>query len=237
MLRKTADIPECIEELNRLRAKAKTKTKRKELSNYKGVKGPSLLASLELDLVNCVIVDVLHLVFLDVCRLFLKQFFEDATQTVEITSPNQPKQIKKIRSPYYMDNECKEMLNNRLSLIKTPSSISRPFKSLFEIANFKSKEFENFLFFTSYFTLIDVLDEPYFSHFMLLNSAAHKLYSKTASAADVEKTKFEIDLFMKALNESDYSDAFFKYNCHCLPHLYEDRVNFCEPLSRYNAYG
>ena len=35
----------------------------------------------------------------------------------------------------------------------------------------------------------------------------------------------------------NFSDAFYKYNCHCLPHLYEDRKYFNEPLSRYNAYG
>ena len=232
-LRKTEDIPSCIDELKKLRAGAKTKTQKKELTNYKGVKGPSLLADLELDLVNCVILDVMHLAFLGVCRLFLSQFYEDAFRTVETKA----KQSKRVRNPYYLDPECKEVLNNRLSELKTPSSISRPFRSFDDLANFKAKEFENFLFFGSYFTMLDVLQQPYFGHLMLLNSAIHKVYSKTASSDDVEKAKFEIDLFVKSLDALEYGDAFYKYNTHCLPHLYEDRVNFGQPLSRYNAYG
>ena len=239
-LRRTGDIPAYIDELKKRQANARTKTERNALTNYRGVKGPSLLAELKLDLVNVVILDVMHLVFLGVCRLMVTQFYEDAFKNVPVGPPprsGQAQKFKRVSNPYYLNSECKEVLNNRLSEIKTPSSISRPFRSLVDLANFKAKEFENFLFFSSYFALLEVLDEPYFGHLMLLNSAIHKLYSKTASPENVEKAKFEIDLFLACFEKLNFADAFFKYNCHCLPHLCEDRKYFNEPLSRYNAYG
>lgn len=239
-LRRTSDIPVYIEALRKQQAAARNKTQRNLLTNYRGVKGPSLLAELNLDLVNVVILDIMHLVFLGVCRLMVTQFCEDAFKSVPVGPPprsGQAQKFKRVTNPYYLNKECKEVLDNRLSEIKTPSSISRPFRSLVDLANFKAKEFENFLFFSSYFALLDVLEEPYFGHLMLLNSAIHKLYSKMATPEDVEKAKFELDLFLACFEKLNFSDAFFKYNCHSLLHLYEDRKYFNEPLSRYNAYG
>jgi hypothetical protein len=145
-----------------------------------------------------------------------------------------PKKFKKVRNDYYLDKECKEVMNNRIDELVYPSSISRTFRSLNDIT--KAKEFENFLFFTSFFAFYKVLPNPYFSHFMLLSSAVHKLYSIRTSMENVEKARHQIDLFLESFERLKLSDVFFKYNCHILAHLYEDRQKF-GPLSRYNAYG
>ena len=70
-----------------------------------------------------------------------------------------PIKFKKVKDEYYLDPECKEIIDNRLSELKPPSSISRPFRSLDQRADFKSKEFENFLFFGSYYASYEVLDD------------------------------------------------------------------------------
>lgn len=235
-LRKKEEIQISIDKLNEQRKKAKNITQLKALTNHDGVKGHSLLAPLGLDLIKTVIIDIVHCVYLGVTKNFVGLFLEDVYKPQ--TPEQKKKKEKKEKNDYYLDPKQKEVLNNRLSEIKTPSSISRPFRSLEQIADFKAKEFENFLFFGSYYALYDVFDDDrYFNHFMLLNKAIHSLYSSTASEDDIELAKYEIDLFLSVLNELNYSDSFFQYNTHCLPHLYEDRIEFGQPLSRYNAYG
>lgn len=141
---------------------------------------------------------------------------------------------------YFLNKECKGIIDNRIKTIKSPTSFSKPFREIELIDFYKSKELENFLFFTSFIVLNDLFDKNiYFDHLMLLNSALYKLYSKSASDDDIQKAKYEIDLFINILNTSKFkfSDAFFKYNTHTLPHLVEDRLRFNMPLSRYNEYG
>ena len=216
-LRDSSEIDGCLAKLAELRSKARNKTELSKLTNYKGVKGQSCLSLLKgFDLIKDVIIEIMHCVFLGVYKLSMQMILSES------------------KRDYYLNKDCKEIVNNRLSMIKPPASFSRSIRSLNDVNIFTSKEFENLLLFTSYFVLFNMFNEnKYFEHLMLLSSAIHKLYSKTATPDDVEKAKYEIDLYLDCIKDKNFkfSEEFFKYNFHILPHMYEDRIRFNRPLS------
>ena len=104
----------------------------------------------------------------------------------------------------------------RIFSLKVPSSTIRKIRGFEELSDFKSSEYQYFLFFYSYFIFKDILPEDIFNHFMLLSSFTFKLYSRHSNSDDVNDAVKAIDFFLEELGDPKYKPHFRVYNRHMI---------------------
>lgn len=188
-----------------------------KLKHHEGIKGESILSQIEnFNYIEFTIVDLMHCVFLGVYKQFIIGY---------LTEKNRPYSIKDTSK-----------IDLRLKELKPPSNFARKLRSIKEYPNYKSIEFQNHLFYLSYFIFNNVLTDEYLSHQLLLSSAIFKLYSPNSTDQQLLEAKKQIDYFLIGILKLKYSDAFYKYNSHVLPHLYKDRMS-SGPLSFITQYS
>lgn len=208
-LRTHKEVLECIQKLNQS----------ERSKNWFGVKGPSPLLKIDdFDLIQDVVVDVMHAVFLGVYRFMINLCFSDTTLKC------------------YLNDEKIKMIDNRLEQLDAPSSFQRKLRSIREHKNYKSVEWQNHLLYCHYFIYKNIIPNEFVVHLMLLSSAIFKLWSANSTEEQINQAKFQIDLFLVFLQRLGYNETVHRYNCHILVHLAEDRKRF-GPLKYINQYS
>lgn len=160
--------------------------------------------------------ELMHCVFLGVVRAMLSFFTFDKTFGVRGSI---------------------DLIDNRISLIHTPSCLTRKLRSFKEIKNFKSSELQALFFYFGPYLLDGIWsNETAFNLLFYLASAILKLFVRQASNFVIDQARFEIDTFLIVFRQCDFSIHLSSYNMHCLAHLYDDRKTL-GPLCLNNAYG
>lgn len=191
-----------------------------------GIKGSTpLLQIKDFDIVNDVIFDIMHCGFLGVYRHLIDSYINNSSLDLFIhVNGKKPSKAKKI-----------ELIDQQIDKIKHPSCFSRKLRSIKEQPHFKCSEYQNILFYFSYFIFKPILKEEFFNHQMLLSSILIKLWSSNIKENELHLVKKEIDQFIIGLRDLNYGDEFLRFNHHCLVHLYEDRIKH-GPLCHVNMY-
>lgn len=207
----------------KLRTTAETEGIRASLCNNTHIMGvirPTPLSHLrEFDYIKNTAVEYIHCGILGVVKNILKSVMLDSAWGNNMFVNNNRPSIQ-----YFVE---------KFNQIRPPSCFKR-FRDFSEITNYKSSEFENFLFYFSYPILKSRLKNEYLVHFLLLSSAMYKILSKNDDESR-QQTHSDIDRFNQLIYELEYPEDMYKYNTHSLHHLAEDNFSFGK-LKHYNAY-
>lgn len=176
----------------------------------------SPLEELDIDMVDQVPLDYLHVVCLGVVKRFLNIWVNG--------SP-----------PHLLPSASIEYISNYLKTISfsQPTEFQRRVRPLGDLGHFKGTEFRTLLLYTLPVVLRKVLSEEKYNHFMLLHVGITILCSKRwQSKADVAK-----QILIKFVEETGriYGKEHLIYNVHSLIHLADD-VKLHGPCDSYSAF-
>ena len=107
-----------------------------------------------------------------------------------------------------------------LNKIKVPSEFSRTQRSFDEIKFFKANEYRNFIYYTGFFGLNDVLHEDYFKHFVTYILFVRILTQETLSDNDLSNATKLITYFYSKFSIL-YGEENLNYKLHGHIHLVE----------------
>lgn len=178
------------------------------------------------NVVNCissVCIDYMHNVLLGVFK-YLLNFWTD----------------KKYNGrSFSLSEQQKSEIDRRIISIQNQVSVDdfarRP-RPLTELKHFKATEFRSLLLYFGPLAFAQVLDEPYYKHFLLLHSAIRILCHPKYC---LEKNSIA-DQFLKRFVEDFkflYGNEFLVYNVHVLSHLAAECVLYQEPLDGFSAFA
>ena len=133
-------------------------------------------------------------------------------------------------------NDQKKEIDNRMKLIHMPSNVFRKLRTLDEMANFKSSEFQNLFFYFGIYLFEGIWKDEHYNIMFFLSSVVFKLFIRLATENQIEAAKKEMDQVIEVFRASSFANLLSKYNTHCLIHLYDDR-KMLGPLCLNSAYG
>ena len=139
-----------------------------------GVKGLSLLYSIpKFNIVTGVLPEIMHALYLGVCRQFESLWFSN------------------VSAPYYIQNYGE--LDSILMTARVPDEILRLPREFAKYgAKWKASEQRNFLLFYSCLVLHSVLPSAYYKHWLLLVNAFRIILRKSVSKPNIQITKLLI---------------------------------------------
>ncbi len=111
--------------------------------------------------------------------------------------------------------------------------VRRP-RSFSEFERWKATEFRQLLLYTGMVCLRDILSEPLYNNFMLLNVAITILISESLCMKYVDYANSLLVIFVKHV-ASIYGKEFLTYNMHGLVHLAQDAKRF-GPLDNFSSF-
>jgi hypothetical protein len=193
--------------------------KNKKLRVVKGVKGPTPLISMKhFDLGHGVVNDFMHSVLLGNCR----------SHTALI--------LNSFGAAYYAGAPGRIFLmNERLKLIRPPSSITRYPRSIKEVKLWKASEWRSWLLFYSYVCLVGILKTEYLEHLSMLSSAIFILLQKSVVLSDLITARQYLMQYIY-LTEKLYGKEAMLYNVHLLLHVVDGVINY-GPLWTHNTFS
>ena len=215
ILRSTELIARELEEVIEIGNGIKELQARQTVEPIEGIKGPSVFNSIDFDFVQRTPMETMHCLFLGATRRMIYYFFENS----RILSASQKRRI-----------------NERRKAFRLPSKISRGLRSFDEMKNFKSAEWQNILFFFSYFLFKGILQDNLFELFIQLSQSSLRLFYASFGPEDVEEGRQLLDKFLLNLRRNKHHEQFEIFNFHALAHLYEDRL-IHGPLFEVSAYS
>ena len=181
----------------------------------------ALLNFADVDVVNDVIIDSMHLIFLGVVKRFL-QFLKNVKGSAA-------------RLPNGLITEISLKLTELSGLL--PSDFVRQPRSLKFLPYWKATEFRSFLLYSGPVVLKGVVSQKVYDHFLQLSVAIYILHEE-----DDEWRNRRLDYCQSLLevyveNCSRYlGDIFCVYNVHNLLHLTDDVRYFNTPLQHISAF-
>lgn len=181
-----------------------------------GVKGVSILSHFDFDFIAQTPMEVMHCLFLGVTRSLINFYFSFPRVSL-------------------LDQTRTRRVNRRINHFHFLKKVSRQIRSFDERKNFKSSEFQNILFFGSYFLFKDLLSNILFKELMLLSQGTMRLYFDGYNRDELEKGRLMIDKFLHSIRNGRNENRFRLFNFHALAHLYEDRTRH-GPLYSISAY-
>ncbi|KAJ1519227.1 hypothetical protein ONE63_011166 [Megalurothrips usitatus] len=186
-------------------------------ASVNGVKGPSLVSKLVPDIIRCTAIDVMHGVFLGVCKMLLNLWFSPSFS-------NQPWSL----------HHLQDVVDEKLKKIKPPSYAARAPRSLKDIKFWKASEYKLFLLYYSVPLLHGVMEENYLRHHCKLVSAIALLCQDSIFFAQI---RLASDLLKSYVGDFAglYSIRYVGINVHQLVHL-GDVVIDLGPLWVYSCF-
>ena len=145
-------------------------------------------------------IDVMHSIFLGVCKLFFSYWF-----------------CSSLKSNYCLKNQL-DILNDKLLSIKPPNFVSQAPRRLEDFKNWMAHEFLNFFLFFSIPLLSDVMKKVYFQNLLLFTSSLEILLNRTINKRELDKTERALNLFVSQLEEL-YDKDFMLSGTHEVLHL------------------
>lgn len=166
----------------------------------KGVKGKSIISTLPLlDISTCVLPEYMHSVLLGVGKQFIHIWYDKVG----------PWNIKK----------CEKEVDNILLGICAPHSFHRMPRSISLYHFYKAYEILNWIIYYSIPSLIDILPEKYFQHWILLVMGLYTLLQENITVDhELEQSNLCLRLFVREVADL-YGDREQSYNIHQLLHL------------------
>ena len=183
-----------------------------------GVKGPSPLLCLpDLNTISGFVVDYMHCIDLGVTRYLAALWFDKTNH----------------HEPWFVGNQL-EQINNRLTKIRPPNTITRLPRSLACRKFWKAAEWRAFLLFYSFYALNGILPTKYVSHIMLLSQAMFLLLQDNITQDDLFQADMCIRIFVQTF-ETLYGRQYMTFNLHLLQHM-TDSVRDWGPLWCFSNY-
>lgn len=189
-LRKNKDVLKCA----RL-------ARQRQVSHVLGMKGLSLLYFLMPDMIRGTGIDVMHLLFLGICKLLTKFWFDS-----------------KFSGELFSCRASIDVVNERLSSIKPPSFVQRMTRSLTELQTWKAKEYKLWFFYYSIPVLNGIMPNNYLLHHMKLVSAISLLSQESIFPEQVDRAGALLEEYVRDF-QLLYSLRFLGMNVHLLTHL------------------
>lgn len=170
-------------------------------NSVNGVTGLSPLLNVKtMDMVDGIILEYFHACAHGICKSFLKAWLgEDGCDKTIL---------------YYIGTPLiLEKLNSFLDSIKLPVEARRSARKLTEVGQWKGREFENFILYTSIPLLRTTLRPRYLQHWMKFVQAMHFLLQEEATESEFKKAE---DLLLEFGREvaNLYPDRYLTYNLH-----------------------
>lgn len=201
----------------------RTKETFKEQMHEEHHKGISPLLHLDLDLVNQVPLDPMHLVYLGIMRKLLTIW------------------ILKGKPPYKLPGRSIDELSTKLILLSpyVPYEFCRKPRALSDLNRWKAKEFRLFLLYVGPVALINILPKQLYKHFLMLHAGITILCNDNHISKYVDFAEEVLCNFVQYL-ENSYGKEIITYNVHSLIHLVADVKNLgnlntisCFPFENY----
>ena len=181
----------------------------------------SILEKIDIDMVQDIVLDYMHVVCLGVMRKLLKFW------------------VKRDTKRNLIPLNFVQRISERLVFLrkKIPKNFARLPRSLLELANWKATEFRQFLLYTGPLVLKDLLPEELFQHFLCFHTAIKLLSSNTEGFNRSTVLNHCERLLFHFVSESPklYGWHFLTYNVHSLLHLVGDVRRFGQ-LDNYSSF-
>lgn len=194
-------------------------------STFNGIKGVSPMVPFEnFDLATSFCIDYMHAILLGVMKNLMLFWTDTKNKT----------------APFYMVKQKRDLLNIRLTAIKTPMYISRRPRSLNNLKYFKASEYRNLLLFYLPVCLKRLLPKKYIEHLRIFSSAIYKLLQPKISKDDLDIVQEQLHDFVGKY-QIFYGKASMTMNVHSLLHLVDCVRNFgplyCFSMFPFEAYN
>jgi len=189
----------------------------RQKSHILGIKGLSLLYLLMPDMIRGTGIDIMHQLFLGLCKLLTKFWFDS-----------------KFSGELFSCTASIDVVNERLSSIKPPSFVQRMTRSLSELKTWKAKEFKLWFFYYSIPVMSGILPNDYLFHHMKLVTAIALLNQENIFPEQVERAGTLLVGYVRDF-QLLYGLRFLGMNVHLLTHL-ADCVRELEPLWVYSCF-
>lgn len=188
---------------------------------YLGIKKKSPLLNLNMfKIIKGFVPDVMHSVFLGVCKQFAKHWFDDKKQKYSVKNSN---------------SSCK-IIDDLLSKIKVPKQIDRLSRKFKDRKFWKSRDWENWLLYYSLPVLSKVpgFKKQYLIHWSLLVNAIKILIRPGISKDDINSAHTKLEKFVTETQKL-YGKKSMSYNVHQLLHLAQSTLDW-GPLLSHSCY-
>ena len=190
----------------------------KIMSNARHHNSKSPFSDLNVGLVTQVPLDYMHLVCLGVVRKFINIWVKG--------KPPHRLSLKNVQS----------ISSKLISLCQNiPAEFARKPRALTELDHFKATEFRLFLLYTAPVSLIDILSEEKYKHFMYLHTAMFILISRANITEEWNSYAKNLLLLYVKLVPKLYDETMLVYNVHSIIHLADDAVRF-GALDNFSAF-
>ncbi|KAJ1532215.1 hypothetical protein ONE63_000835 [Megalurothrips usitatus] len=167
-----------------------------------GVLGPSILYRMVPDFIRSMAIDIMHGVFLGVCKLLMKLWFSSEYNQFEFSL-----------------NNLVQLVDARLKLIRPPSFVQRVPRSIEKhLKHWKASEYKLWMMYYSVPVLKGIMNEEYLDHYVKLVSAIFLLSKDSISLDDVLAAKTLLHSFVRDFARL-YGIRFLGLNVHQLLHL------------------
>ena len=171
-----------------------------------GIKGPTYLFWMCWSFfMQSTAVDVMHCVYLGVCRQLFNLWFSSEYFKHVFGENTEKKKMLQVLSKIFCG-------------FRAPHCLSRPPRSLAHASYFKASEFRTWLFSTALPVFKKYMKEPYFEHFKKLVCAIGLLNQSSVSPADIQLSRELLISFVKQFQEL-FGLRNMSFNVHCLLHL------------------
>ncbi|XP_028045643.1 uncharacterized protein LOC114254206 [Monomorium pharaonis] len=195
----------------------------KNKRQYRGVKGFSPLMSLNFfNFINGFVVDYMHNILLGVTKLHTELILQYTYKKFWHISESVG--ISHVLST----------IDERLLIIRPPSSITRTPRSIKDISKWKASEWRAWLLFYSVPCFKGLLKKKYINHIAMLSAATNILLQKSMTREEVFRAH-KLFLCYMYLFQKYFSEENMVYNIHLLSHICKGVLNW-GPLWTHNSF-
>lgn len=195
------------------------KNKKQSVTDIFGINKESPLVKLKkFKIIRGFVPDVMHCVFLGVCKQFANYWFS----------------VKK--KPFSLNKDKINFINNLLNKIRVPKIVNRLSRTIFERKHWKSRDWENFLLYYSVPVLSKIQGfKKYVEHWSLLVEAIKILIKNEITRDQLILADSKLKDFI-AQTQQLYGAKSMTYNVHQLSHLVQSVIDF-GPLLSHSCYA
>ncbi|KAK3916484.1 Midasin, partial [Frankliniella fusca] len=170
-----------------------------------GVQYVSPLVNLpKFDIVRGMVQDFPHNIPFGIARTFLDEWLNNSKRSFYIGSPDEL-----------------SILNRRIECLKPCIEVRRGIRPLKDMANWKAREYENWILFYSLVVLINILPPSFWTHWSYLVQAVYLLSRESVSTDHVNSAHKLLQCWVADV-ERLYGQKYMSFNVHICSHLAEN---------------